>query len=188
MAKICPKHGIPKTTYYSGKTVHVRCRKCRSEEKVEWLHRTGRKRPMAEAKECSSYLGVYVAERVLEKFFYHVERMPYGTPGFDYICGKGYKIDVKASCEIKYRSGKSTYWSFRINRNKIADYFLCLAFDDRARLNPLHVWLIPSHVINDKSGAMIGNSKRSLSKWATYEKPLDKVISCCNLLKQEAHS
>lgn len=127
---------------------------------------------------CASYLGVYVAERLLSKIFKNVERMPYGHPGYDFICGKGYKVDVKGGC-----LGNNTpdRWLFKINKNQIADYFLCLAFDNRYDLNPIHVWLIPCEVLNNKVCTSI--SKYQTDRWSEYEQPLDKVLKCCDTMK-----
>ena len=42
--------------------------------------------------------GHLFAERVLSKVFKNVIRQPHYTPGFDFICGRGFKIDVKSAC------------------------------------------------------------------------------------------
>jgi len=143
-------------------------------------------------KDCPSYLGVAVAEKVLSRFFNHIQRMPFNNSGYDFICGKGYKIDVKAAClhypkttitDNKYIKKYNPYWMFLLNRNQIADYFLLLAFSDRETLEPIHVWLIPASKINMQTGLTITNIPKALLKWQPYEKPLDKVIHCCNLLR-----
>ena len=103
---------------------------------------------MENNKSCSQYLGIHIAERILSHIFHNVEQMPYNNPGYDLICGNGYKIDVKSVCHVKDIPNK---WNFPIRRNKIPDYFLCLAFDNREDLNPKHIWLIPGHIINNKS-------------------------------------
>jgi len=134
--------------------------------------------PMSENRQCSSFLGVHVAERVLAKVFKDVEVMPHNNPGYDFICGKGYKIDVKCACIKK----KKNSWGFNIKKNTIADYFLCLAFDDRDNLEPQHIWLIPSDHINNLTGLTISSS--TLQRWSKYElDKLDKIISCCNVIK-----
>lgn len=129
--------------------------------------------------DCAIFLGVVVAERVLSKVFKNVERMRQGNPGYDFICGKGFKIDVKSSCFDKKRGS----WRFRIDRNQEANYFLCLAFDNRKDLKPQHLWLIPSKVVNHLTGATISRSK--LEKWAQYEltDKIDEVVACCDTLK-----
>ena len=147
----------------------------------EYTHRTGQNRPMSENRCCSSFLGVHVAERVLSHVFENVQKMPYGNPGFDFICGGGHKIDVKSAC--RYVSEKrADRWAFTIKKNKIAEYFLMLAFDDRNNLNPEHIWLIPSDKISDH--ANIGISENMLSKWNEYALDVSKVSACCNIIKE----
>ena len=108
--------------------------------------------------------------------------MPYGHKGFDFFCNKGKKIDVKSACiYIDNRGNRSDSWSFHIHRNSIADYFLCLAFDNREDLNPLHIWLIPGHIVNHLKGATIAES--TLSKWDEYKLDINKVATCCNSMK-----
>jgi len=135
--------------------------------------------PMDKNKDCSSFLGVHVAERVLYNVFNNVELMPYGHPGYDFICNNGYKIDVKSSICHKYTAWSG--WQFAIRKNKIPDYFLLIAFDNREDLNPLHIWLIPSHVINNNVSVSIASHKTS--RFIEYEKDISKVIQCCNVLK-----
>ena len=129
---------------------------------------------------CAVYLGVVVGEEVLAKTFGGFKRMQQGNPGFDYICGKGYKIDAKTACVGKCHPNT---WQFNIKKNTIADYFLLLAFDNREDLNPEHIWLIPGDVINNHMGVTI--SRSTIDKWKQYEMidKLDKVIKCCNSMR-----
>ena len=129
---------------------HSRCKQCYAAyrrlpstraTRMARLYERGLHLPMNKNRQCSSFLGVHVAERVLEATFENVERMPYGNPGFDFICGAGYKIDVKSSCR-RYQKNGSSSWAFGIDKNCDADYFLCIAFDNREHLNPEHLWLI----------------------------------------------
>jgi len=150
-------------------------------------YRLGIRKPMNKNKRCSSYLGIHIAENVLSKIFKYVKRMPNNNPGFDFICNKGYKIDVKSSC-LNYPKNKSPCWHFTLKRNNIPDYFLLLAFDNRNDLNPLHVWLVPNKILNKLFSTSIANLDSSLSKWLKYElnDKLEKVIACCNVMKSEA--
>jgi hypothetical protein len=134
--------------------------------------------PMSDNRLCSSFLGVHVAEQVLVQLFKDVVKMPYGNPGFDFKCANGYEIDVKAAC-MRLRDAGS--WGFHIDHNTIADFFLCIAFDNREELNPQHVWLIPGEDISHLKAASI--SRAALGRWAQYEKPLGEVISCCDAMK-----
>lgn len=157
------------------------CIECQREVGRTRSHRKGA-RPMAQARDCALYLGVVVAERVLSTFFNNITRMRNGNPGYDFLCGRGFKIDAKSSC-LKASHGTPS-WGFHIAKNKIADYFLCLAFDSRESLEPQHVWLIPGKVVNNLTGIYISRTNRSLSKWHAYEKPLDKVIECCSEMRK----
>jgi len=129
-------------------------------------------------KECSAYLGVYVNEGLLKLYFDDVEVMPYGNPDYDFICNNGKKIDGKSSA-----TGDKGYWQFSIKHNITADYFFCVAYDNRKDLNIIHIWLLPgdkfNHLVN------IGISKSTIDKWAEYEQPLDKIIACCDLMKSK---
>lgn len=133
--------------------------------------------PFGENKGCALYLGIHVAERVLSRVFKDVVAMPISNPGYDFVCGRGKRIDVKSSCIRK--CGKQ--WSFRVNRNTIADYFLLLAFDNRTNLTPLHMWLIPGNKINHLVIPSI--SKSTLHKWDDYRLSISKVIACCDTLR-----
>jgi hypothetical protein len=131
----------------------------------------------------SVYLGCDVAEKVLSNVFSNVQRMPRKNHGYDFICSRGLKVDVKASCLSSYSLNNSRLWAFTINRNKIADYFACIAFDDRVNLNPLHFWLIPGEKINRFTSISIYTGETSLERWKKYEKPVDKILTACNLMK-----
>ena len=135
--------------------------------------------PLPYAKDSTSYLGVYIAERALSRFFDNIQRMPMGNRGFDFICGLGYKIDVKSSCR-RIRAGRKDSWLFHIGRNKTNDYFLCLAFNNRKTLDPEHVWLIPSNKVNSKTNLAIFENSKSMNKYRPFERSLDKVNKCCN--------
>jgi hypothetical protein len=99
--------------------------------------------------------------------------------GYDFICGK--MFNVKSSC-ITTINKQCPRWEFHIKKNKIPDYFACLALDNRQSLTPLHLWIIPGSIINNKT--IISISEGTLSKWLQYEQPLDKVTSGCNTLKE----
>lgn len=156
------------------------CRNCANEQHQEYRHRTGKNEPMNINKECAAFLGVYIAEEMLSHVFKHVERMPYGNPGYDFKCSKGYLVDAKCSCR-RHSKIRADQWSFAIRKNCIADYFLCLAFDNREDLNPEHVWLIPGGTVNHLTGLRISETR--VDKWTQYEQHIDKVMACCNILK-----
>jgi len=133
-------------------------------------------RPMCENRGCSLFLGVHIAERVLSRSFRDVERMPNNNPGYDFICNKGKKIDVKSSCLNK--DGK---WMFNITHNTIADYFLCLAFDNRTDLPPVHAGLIPGEKVNHLMGT--GISPNTVCRWGEYRQDISKIAACCDTFR-----
>lgn len=132
--------------------------------------------PMSENRGCSAFLGVHVAERVLSSVFKNVERTPYGNSGYDFICNHGKKIDVKSSCLRK--DGR---WLFNLKKNTIADHFLCIAFDDRDSLNPLHVWLLPSNIFGTMRSVSIKPS--TIDIWDEHRLNIDDVIKYCNIIR-----
>lgn len=133
--------------------------------------------PASENKQCPVFLGVNVAEGVLSQVFKDVEVMPYGYKGYDFICNRGKKIDVKSSC-THVRNNRSDSWGFNIKKNKTADFFLCMAFDNREDLTPLYLWLIPAKVVNHSTKASI--AKSTIAKWDEYRLDIDKVAACCD--------
>jgi len=156
------------------------CKACKNDYLRDYRNHTGGYRPLGTNPDCPLFLGVYVAERVLAHVFKNVSRMPKNNPGFDFICGGGYKIDVKSATRGK---NHPNMWVFGINKNTMADYFLLIAFDNRSDLNPEHIWLVPGNKINNRRTTSISES--TLAKWEDY-RPLDKldeVIHCCDILK-----
>jgi hypothetical protein len=160
--------------------------KCRACCKEAWQAFSSRKygaKPFAENKQCSQYLGIHVAERLLRHLFKDVQTMPLHNHGYDFICNRGFKVDAKSSVAY-HRTKNGKQWQFNIEHNIIADYFLCLAFDNREDLNPVHLWLIPGSSLNHLQTASVGEN--TISKWSQYERPIDGVLSCCNAMKEEA--
>ena len=150
-----------------------------SSRKYRYTHGT---KPASENKQCTSFLGVYVAEQVPSKVFKNVEKMPTNNKGFDFFCNKGKKIDVKSAC-THTRNAHGDSWIFHIKHNNTADYFLCLAFDSRENLNPLHIWLIPGEIINHQMRTSI--AKSTLHKWDEYKLDITKTIKCCTEMKTQ---
>ena len=94
------------------------CAKCWNEEHPPRYHPS-----MSENKDGAAYLGIYIAERALSGFFDNIQRMPYGNPGYDFICGKGFKIDAKASCLHTVEGVKHPYhyWTFMFFKNPVPE-------------------------------------------------------------------
>ncbi len=160
-------------------------------ERCLWYNHTHNiNKPMHINKDCSLYLGVYWAETILSKIYENVQIMPINNPGYDFICKNGYKIDVKSSC-----LGIENRWVFSIKKNKIADFFLLIAFDNRESKKPEHIWLIKnneciiterkSYPLNEKRLVTIHNTEISLFNYKPYEQTtkLEKAINYCNTLR-----
>ena len=164
------------------------CRECHNKQIRNYYHNGGGReeqghQSMYENKSCSGYLGIVVAERLVKHLFKDVEVMPYGFPGYDMICNKGKKIDVKASTIHIEKNKNSTVnrWNFNIKHNKKCDFFLCLAFDSTIDLNPLIAWMIPGNEVNNLSNAKISSS--TIHKWDKWKMDLDDAQRCCDLMK-----
>jgi len=161
------------------KEYQARWRKVNPEKAKESSIRGSRKTgclPMGKNRECSSFFGIHIAERVLSRVFKNVKRMPVNNPGYDVICSRDKKIDIKSSC-----LHKNGCWCFNITCNTTADFFLCLAFDNREDLNPLHAWLIPGGKVNHRAGVTI--SPTTLHKWDAYRLDTTKISACCDTLR-----
>ncbi len=156
--------------------------------KIDKIRRVKRGLPadMKANDKCSLWLGYVRGEEVLCKVFENVERMPITHPNYDFICNKNFKIDVKTTC-----LSVNNNWMFNINKNKIADYFLLLAFDNRDDLNPQHIWLIKgtevirTRPLNNRKISAIKNISKYLKHYEKYEltDKLNKLINYCDKLK-----
>jgi hypothetical protein len=185
---ICKRCGKLKPMYLKDlcSVCYAKQRRKQNPEKTRMEHEKANRKlgilPMAENKTCSMFLGCHVAERVLSKVFKNTKVMPPNNPGYDFICNHDKKIDVKSSCMQKSENPRrSPNWAFRIDKNTIPDYFLCITFDNRESLTPLYLWLIPGHVLNLKTSTRI--SEITFPKWNQYALPIDKVVTCCDTLK-----
>ena len=147
------------------------CSKCRQRE--HRIRKPTAKRPMN--KKSGNYLGCTIAEKVLSNVFKDIKVMKPCNPGFDFICSKEKKVDVKSSC-----IGKNG-WIFGIRRNTTADFFLCIAFDNRKSLIPLHLWLIPSSEVRDK--VTVGIRPTTIHKWDEFRLDISKTLQCCDEMR-----
>lgn len=160
----------------------------REQMKDNYHNRGGRERlghqSMYENKSCSAYLGIVIGERLCKHLFKDVEVMPINNPGYDIICNKGKKIDVKASATHIRQNIISVvnFWSFAIKHNTIADYFILVAFDNRIDLNPLHLWMIPGKDVNHKPKVVISSS--TIHKWDKWKRSIEEVQLCCTSMKE----
>jgi len=112
---------------------------CYGEYEKVWSYYPGMPSPIKENRTDPRFIGIYIAENGIVKIYEGSKRMPYYNPGYDIICPKGYKIDVKATVLNRYNT-----LSFAINKNKIADYFALVVFNNIIELIPTHIWIIRS--------------------------------------------
>lgn len=174
------------------KKYHEKNKEKRKEYDKKYYHHGGGREErghesMYTNKHCTSYLGVAVAERLIKHLFNDVIMMPYGFPDYDMICNKGKKINVKSSTIRVRQSNYSTmnYWRFTINCNKIAEFFLCVAFDNINDINPLYMWMIPGKELNNQSDISISQS--TIHKWDQYKFDITDAKKCCDIMKDIKH-
>ncbi len=110
---------------------------CYGEYEKVWMYYPGMTSPIKENRKDTRFLGIYIAENAISKLFKGSQKMPFNNIGYDIICPKGHRIDVKSTILNRYN-----IFNFHINRNKIADYFILVAFNNIMELKPLHLWII----------------------------------------------
>lgn len=155
--------------------------------------------------DCPDFLGVVVGEEkigmnILSNMFEYIKYMGRGNSGYDFICKNPiqeflykylqfklernveYKIDVKTS------RLKTEKFTFEIDYNKIANYFLLIGTNDEYiedKIFCLYSWLFKSNDMvryksvvtpvsfNDRSYLVIPNKEKSMSyfkKWIIGDK------------------
>lgn len=158
-----------------------------AERMREYTYKTGKNLPREVNDDCSLWFGEFISQNYVMKTFEDSIKIPSNNPGFDWICKKGQKIDHKGAC-LKYYPWQSPHWSFHIRHNKISDYFILSAWDDKDNLNPLHVWMFHK---NDKVRGrkfcefeefVVTNTPeklKELEKWEVTDR-LGKLKEFCN--------
>lgn len=162
-----------------------------TERTKKYKHNNGICWPMSDNPDCSSYFGNFIVENYIIQTFEDPIRMPYGNPGFDWLCKKGEKVDSKAACISQYNGGSR--WEFPIRYNNIADWFILSAWDNRESLNPLHIWIFHKNDIVRgrkfwrRDSFSITNTPEKLKEFEKYEVTdrLDKLKELVNKLKEE---
>ena len=138
--------------------------------------------PYKENRLLKSFIGSYIAENGVFQLFEGSKKMKRNNPGYDIICPKSYKLDVKASVLSRFNT-----LLFKIKKNQIADYFILVAFDNVINLKPLHVWIMKSddtlrgRRIKDIDHIYIFNdpkSRKLLDKFSAIDK-LEELKKIC---------
>jgi hypothetical protein len=78
----------------------------------------------------------------------------------------GTRINSKASKLYSKKHGK--YFEFMIKRNTGCDYFLLIGYRYRNDKEPLKVWFIPAHLINNRRKLTIGPNHGG--QWKQFER------------------
>lgn len=156
---------------------------CYGEYEKVWSYYPGMPNVIKENRIDNRFIGVYIAENGINKIYDKSKRMKINNVGYDIVCPKGYKIDVKATVLNKYNN-----FDFAINKNKIADYFTLVGFNNIIELEPLHLWIIRSdenvyRPINELYRFKILNEPIYINRYKKYEK-LDKLETLKNICKE----
>ncbi len=157
---------------------------CYEEYGKVWKYYVGMVDPIKENRMDTRFLGIYIAENGINKIYDGSERMHINNKGYDIICPKGHKIDVKATVLNRYN-----IFNFAINKNKIADYFVLVGFNNIIELEPLHIWVIKGdesiygHPINDLNKLAILNESNYIYRYQKYEK-MNKLEELKNICKE----
>ena len=152
----------------------------RREHKNEIIQKRGC-HTMYKNKKSTLYLGIVIAERLIRHLFKDVEVMPYGNTGYDFVCNKGKKIDVKSG-RVTFSDGRPR-WTFNIDYNKKCDFFILVAFDNLIDLNPLHLWMIPGKELNKQTSASVSPS--TLHKWRQWKRDIKDAQLCCAEMRNQ---
>lgn len=131
-----------------------------------WRYKNGINSPMSDNKNCTSWLGVYIGEKLLKEFlmtiFEYVKNTEIHDRGIDFFCkdpiqefidkypqlrierNKEYKIQLNTSCLGFINQGINDWYgyTFQIRHNNITDYFILVTFDNRYNLKISHIWII----------------------------------------------
>lgn len=194
--RICKHHG--ETEFYfatdnrnKGQGGSYKCLQCQREKNKR--HKAGIK--IKPDPSCSNFVGIYIAEQVLQKAF-SVMKKALPMEHWDFVCGQGFTIDSK--CSTLRLSGsrghKSLGWQFHISKNKYPQYFCLIALDNTPEdvakdPKPIYVWLVPGDalisgkLLNERVSLTI--SPKTINKLAAYRRTdmEGKIIKCCSKLK-----
>lgn len=152
-------------------------------EKTKKQRRRNGMLPWSEIKHLR--LGLYIEQTIAAMFGVSTE--VFSNKAVDFICPGGYKIQVKAA---SLTNTEHPRWSFQIEKNKVADYFILVAVNnandiDKEDFRPTHIWMMKGNVLSNKVGTTISLSR--VSKWNKYsimEKYENKFVACCNIIKE----
>ena len=187
----CRHHGLTEFYWFSNKRGGgYGCLKCLKEYSKRYREGLVGLGPHSKKPGCSQYTGLYIAETVLSKAFSVMEKAHPHAP-YDFICGKGYKVDSKCSLLLPHNGKKASRWMFRVKRNKVPDAFCFIALQntiDTITDSPqiAYVWLIPGDALiegrplNDRTAINVAPS--TISKLEPFRRSdmEGKITTCCS--------
>ena len=197
-------HGLCSNCYSKSRT--ITCKVCGREMRhhAQGLcstccrHMKGVSKSMYKNKNCAAYLGIVVGESLLENFFKDITRAPFGNKGFDFVCSNGYKIDSKISTSRTHKGAliENVHWSFEFRNNTLADYFCCIAIDQRDdvyNLNIIKAWLIPRDAVSMTGIPMhelttLTISSSNIPYWKQYELNENILNGCCTAIGSKSEA
>jgi len=187
----CRHHGQTEFYWASDKDGgHYKCLECQREKNA--LSKNGRYGlgPYSKQPGCANYTGLYIAETVLSKAF-SIMKKAHPMDPYDFVCGKGYKIDSKCSILSTKGSKCQLFWEFYPNRNKVPDAFCLIALrntPDTITDSPqiAYVWLIPGDALikgrplNDRVSLTV--TPNTVSKLEPFRRSdmEGKITTCCS--------
>lgn len=154
----------------------------------------GVQRPIEEAKDSGPYFGICIGEKYISKTFDNPKMMPYGNPGYDWICKNGLKIQLECRClcDNTCSPGANPQFKFtHIDYNKVADVFILSGWKDRESLEPLFVLafkkddIVRGEPFWMRNSLSITNSPGGLAEFKDFEvtNKLDKLKEMCKDIK-----
>lgn len=144
---IAKAHGFESIKEYNDNLAQKNGFKDMNEYKKKWSYDKGIRGKRYMNEDSEQYFGCVmgeerIADPILTEIFGEIlEKLPYNNPGYDRIVKGGHKIEIKTAFVI------DNCFKYFIDYNRIANYFLLLALDNREDKNILHIWLFKR---NDK--------------------------------------
>ena len=152
--------------------------------------------PASENPDCSKYFGEFIAQNFIMKTFENPTPSHVNNPQYDWTCENGLKIECKAAC-LMYDSYGNSKFTFPIDYNSIADYFILSGWNNREYLQPIYIWIFHK---NDnirkrydktnlekfwkRDSIVITNKPKYLNRFKKYEYT-DRLNKLKELLKEQ---
>ncbi len=127
-------------------------------------------------------------EDLFQQRFPSAVRMRAYNRGYDFLLNTN-RISVKVASHTTttIRKYNRTYnrWYFGLGPHVSirSDILCCIAVDNSVDKNTIHVWVIPSVVLNNKVSLVINNTLDHINKWRKYERSCMMVNPLPSLIR-----